>query len=108
MGWRDWLGRSSKTVVAPRSMLTPFLLEGEELVEVVGESFYQPALLRQCRARRGDPVRFPCRAYLVAQPDNPYDRNAVAVQIGGQPVGPPSRRQAPRWLALGPPRTARG
>ncbi|TMK99477.1 MAG: hypothetical protein E6G34_02745 [Actinobacteria bacterium] len=108
MGWRDWLGRSSKTVVAPRSMLTPFLLEGEELVEVVGESFYQPALLRQCRARRGDPVRFPCRAYLVAQPDNPYDRNAVAVQIGGQLVGHLSRSEAPRWLPLVQQLAARG
>ncbi len=97
MGWRDWLGGSSKTVAAPRHTLTPFLLEGEELVQAVGESFYQSALLRQCRARKGDAVRFPCRAYLVAQPDNPYDRNAVAVHIGGELVGHLSRSEAPRW-----------
>jgi hypothetical protein len=108
MGWRDWFGGSSKTVVAPPRTLTPFLLEGEELVQAVGESFFQPALLRQCGARKGDAVRFPCRGYLVAQPDNPYDPNAVAVQIGGQLVGHLSRSEAPRWQPLVQQLAARG
>lgn len=95
-------------MVAPRRTLTPFLLEGEELVRAVGESFYQPALLRQCGTRKGDAVRLPCRASLVAQPDNPYDRNAVAVQIGGQLVGHLSRSDAPRWQPLVQQLAARG
>jgi hypothetical protein len=107
MGWRDWLGGGSKTVM-PRHTQTPLLLEGEELVQAVGESFYQPALLCQCGARKGDAVHFPCRAYLVAQPDNPYDRNAVAVQIGGQLVGHLSRSEAPRWQPLVQQLAARG
>jgi hypothetical protein len=108
MGWRNFLGSRPRTPEAPRRSLTPFLLDGDELVDAVGESFYQPALLRQCHARKGDAVRFPCRAYLVAQQDNPYDRNAVAVQIGGQLVGHLSRSVAPRWQPLVQELAARG
>lgn len=100
MSWRDWLGGRSRQPAAPANALRTFLLEGDELVEAVGESFYQPALLTQCGARRGDAVRFPCRASLVAQPDNPYDRNAVAVQISGELVGHLARHEAPHWQAL--------
>ena len=100
MRWRDWFGSGSRNPAPPRAALKPFLLEGEELVQAVGESFYQPALLKQCGARRGDAVRFSCRARLVAQPDNPYDRNAVAVQVGGQLVGHLARQEAPHWQPL--------
>jgi hypothetical protein len=100
MSWRDWLGGRSRKPVPPGNALRTFLLEGDELVEAVGESFYQPALLTQCGARRGDAVRFPCRASLVAQPDNPYDRNAVAVQISGELVGHLARQEAPHWQTL--------
>jgi hypothetical protein len=96
MGWRDRVKGSS----APRQGLRLFLLEGEEVVQTVGESFYQQALLRHCRVRRGDAVRVTCRATLVPQPDNPYDSNAVAVQIGGELVGHLARKEAPRWQPI--------
>lgn len=100
MGWREWLRGSSGAGLGPKHRLTPFLFDGEELVEAVGESFYQQALRSQCGARRGDAVRFPCRAHLVAQPDNPYDSNAVGVQIGGHLVGHLARREAAVWQPL--------
>src|SRR4051812_44790450 len=100
MGWRDWFGIRSDNATPSHAELKTFLFEGEELVQVAGESFYQPALLQQCGARRGDEVRFRCRACLVAQPDNPHDPNAVAVQIGGHLVGHLSRREAPDWQPL--------
>jgi hypothetical protein len=100
MSWRDWLGGRSRKPAPPGNLRRTFLLEGDELVEAVGESFYQPALLTQCGARPGDAVRFPCRASLVAQPDNPYDRNAVAVQISGELVGHLARHEAPHWQSL--------
>lgn len=67
------------------------------MVQAVGESFYQPALLRHCGARRGDAVHATCRATLVPEPDNPYDSNAVAVQISGDLVGHLAREEAQRW-----------
>jgi hypothetical protein len=98
--WLDRLGGRSKRVVTPQQQMTPFLLQGDEIVDAVGESFYQSALLDQCRAQDGNSVRLPCRAQLIAEPDNPYDRHAVAVEIGGQLVGYLSRRDAPIWQPI--------
>jgi hypothetical protein len=55
-------------------------------VEVVGESHYQDALEQLCgRCEHG--VDLTTTAALVPEPGNPYDPNAVAVQIGGRTVG---------------------
>ena len=75
------------------------LLEGYEGLEVVGESFRQDALWRQVGGR-GDPaqyVRSEIIAVLTAEPDNPYDSNAVAVSIDGRKVGYLSREDAEQY-----------
>lgn len=74
------------------------LVDGPERLEVVGESFHQDNLWRLAGARPGDEyvVRDIC-AVLVAEDDNPYDRDAVAVWIGGLMVGHLSREDARRY-----------
>lgn len=64
--------------------------------EVRGESHYQRALEQICRARKkGDKPVFVV-ARLISEENNPKDRNAVRVDIEGEPVG-----YLPRDLALG-------
>jgi hypothetical protein len=108
MSWRDWFGGTSRRTTARISTVQPYLLIGEELVPAVGESFYQPALLRCCGARHGEAVRFSAQACLVAQPENPHDRNAVAIEISGELVGHLARTDAPHWQQLLIALTAKG
>lgn len=75
------------------------LLEGDEIVEAVGESNYQPALTKLCGSDRWEEVRFECIAALVPEPSNRYDPNAVMVQCDGHLVGYLSRGDA---IAYGP------
>jgi hypothetical protein len=75
------------------------LYEGREDLEVVGEASYQDNLWRIIRERRSPDgrVREEVYAVLAAEPDNPYDANAVAVWIQGLKVGYPSREDARRY-----------
>jgi HIRAN domain len=71
------------------------LLDGDEALEVVGESYYQDNLWQLAGARPGkERVREDIYAVLVAEDDNPYDPNAVAVWISGLKVGHLSRENA--------------
>lgn len=76
----------------------PVRIEGEGKFDfdIVGESYYQDALSRICGGKREDGHEHYCTAHLVAEPDNPYDRNAVAVYIEGHKVGHIPRAAAPR------------
>lgn len=58
---------------------------GDFAVRVVGTSYYQPALAGIADGTRGPPEML--TAVLVPEPDNPHDRNAVRVDIGGVAVG---------------------
>lgn len=74
------------------------LLEGDEDLEVVGESFYQDNLWHLARAQPGkNRVCEDIYAVLVAEDDNPYDPAAVAVWISGLKVGHLSRDNAQRY-----------
>jgi hypothetical protein len=82
------------------------VLDGDEDLEVVGESFHQDSLWGLVGGR-GDPsphVSKDIIAVLTAEPDNPYDNHAVAVSINGLKVGHLSREDArlyqPGLLAL--------
>jgi hypothetical protein len=79
-------------------MGAPFVLEGDELVRVVGTSHYQDALL-ELTGRQGDEeIRVDKIAIFAPEPDNPHDPNAIAVQIDGRLVGYLSRDENRRWL----------
>jgi hypothetical protein len=75
------------------------LCEGREDLEVVGEASYQDNLWRIVGGRRAPAgrVREEVYAVLAAEPDNPYDANAVAVWIHGLKVGYLSREDAERY-----------
>ena len=75
------------------------LYEGRENLEVVGEASYQDNLWRIVGGRRSPDgrVREDVFAVLAAEPDNPYDANAVAVWIQGLKVGYLSREDAQRY-----------
>jgi hypothetical protein len=73
--------------------VTATLYDGDETLEVVGESRYQDHL-RWIVGDRGDWDEVAITAVLVPQPDNQYDRNAVQVQVEGGVVGYLSRDDA--------------
>lgn len=62
---------------------------------VVGESHYQPAL-RKLKASKTEPF---FSAQLIPEDANPYDRNAVRVDIDGQTVGYLPKEDAREWRA---------
>src|SRR5262245_12302954 len=63
------------------------LYEGRHDLEIVGESNYQDALWSAVGGRTTDRVRVDIRAVLAAEPDNPYDSNAISIWIDGNKVG---------------------
>lgn len=79
--------------------LTPVPLVGGFDVAVVGESNYQEALERICGGRSADGASHDCTAVLRPEPQNPYDPNAIRVEIDGLLVGYLAR---PAAKAYGP------
>lgn len=71
------------------------LIQGPPL-EVVGESRYRNAIEGYV-GRKAAGHKTIVDAALIAEPDNPYDPNAIAVQISGQRVGYLSRGDALRY-----------
>lgn len=62
--------------------------------DIVGESNYQAALERIAGAKTPDGHEHYCEATLRPEPSNPYDKNAVVVQIKGHTVGYLARADA--------------
>lgn len=79
-------------------MAGPVVLEGDDLVRVVGTSHHQDALL-DLGGRAGDEeIRLEKVAIFVPEPDNPHDPNAIAIHVDGRRVGYLSRGENRRWL----------
>lgn len=62
-------------------------ITGADGLRVVGEPGHQDLLWRIVGRHVNGPVRQAVHALLVAEHDNPRDRNAVAVWVGGHRVG---------------------
>lgn len=83
-----------------------FILNGGEVVEVVGESFYQEAFEEIVGPRRHQSANAEVMAFLIPEPDNPHDPEAVAVfvQLPHQgdirKVGHLSRHSAQRYRSV--------
>jgi hypothetical protein len=69
----------------------PEFPEGWGPLSAVGESQYQPALRRVAQSGRV------CWATLKPEPDNPFDSNAVCVQVQAETVAYLSRADARRY-----------
>ena len=104
---RRLLGSPSST---PQSTADAVVLHGPLpqkqafAVEVVGESHYQDALWEAVRSRRAvERRRERTRALLMHEPDNQYDRNAIAVLAetprGYKKVGHLSRELAAAYVS---------
>lgn len=74
------------------------MLEGDDLVRVVGTSHYQDALLDLSGREADEEVRVEKIALFVPEPENPHDPNAIAIKIDGRLVGYLSRDENKRWL----------
>lgn len=64
------------------------------VVEVVGESFHQEAIIRACGSTHWEEVLCPVQAALIPEPDNDFDPHAVQVIVGDSKVGHLSRGDA--------------
>jgi hypothetical protein len=77
----------------------PFVGNRDFAVKVVGESFYNYNLRELCGPAEDHMRQFAKTAILTLENDNPYDRNAVRVDIDGLTVGHLSRSDATRFRA---------
>lgn len=68
--------------------------DGEYEFDIVGESHYQTALAALAGPKNPEGVRYECVAELIPDPENPYDANAIRVEIDGRLVGHLARAQA--------------
>lgn len=66
-------------------------------MSVVGESFYQDAIIKVSGAPASGEFRHECTACLVPEPTNPHDKFAVRVEIDGTHVGYLPRGSARRY-----------
>ncbi len=63
------------------------VLDGDDDLDVVGESYRQDALWRIVGGKTSERVRKETIGYLVPEPNNEYDPNAIGVWIQGLQVG---------------------
>jgi hypothetical protein len=72
--------------------------DGQFEFPIVGESHYQRELEKMTGPRTEEGCRQKCAALLLPEPNNPYDRHAVAVLIHGIRVGYLSRDVCAEFL----------
>lgn len=94
-------GEPSTASGAPTPEGEPLEMKFSEAVEVVGESNYQPALLAAAGGKTPDgAAKTEHIAVLVPEPFNPYDKNAVRVEIRGRLVGYVPKAKARELTAM--------
>ena len=92
-GDRETAVRSAAAAPIPETHLHG----GDESLEIVGEAGYQDALWAICGAPKGHRVQHEIVAVLIPESDNPYDPNAIAVQIDGCTIGYFGRDNAAKY-----------
>lgn len=78
---------------AENFLALPMDFDAADELDVVGESHYQPQLrlFHEYMVKKG--LEY-CRAVMVLEPENRYDKNAVRVDISDMPVGYIPRSEA--------------
>lgn len=64
-----------------------FVLEGDDDLDVVGESYQQSNLWELVGGNTGEKTRVEVIGYLIPEPENKYDPNTIGVWIQGKKVG---------------------
>lgn len=108
--WRDLFGlqeREPAPPARPGHSMEGRVVTGEAVdwsryddcmqLNVVGESFYQDALIRVSKCPPSGEHGYECSAELVRDPENPHDKNAVRVEVDGEHVGHLPRGSAKRF-----------
>lgn len=105
MGFLSWIFRAAAVSDAPRrapgsaTAPTPSVVGGAGYPRsVAGESYRQDHLRGLCGGHNRHGHELECDAYLVPEPSNPHDANAVQVMIEGGQVGFLSRDDAARYV----------
>ena len=79
-----------------RDVLAP----GGDILEIVGTAPYQEALEAIAGDKPESAPELEKWAHLIPEPDNPWDRNAVAVYIDARKIGYLPRESSPAYAAL--------
>jgi hypothetical protein len=112
-GMRERFGIRTQSVATPATSGPPpevdvaFPGNRPYAVKVVGESFYESNLRSICGLATDTMRQFAKIAVLIPEDDNPYDPNAVRVDIDGLQVGHLSRDDALRFRRGSPASNAR-
>ncbi len=69
-------------------------IAGDNTIHVVGESYYQEHLQRVVGVVG---THKPFAVWLIPEPNNPHDSNAVAVYVGAGKIGHLPRMEAEKW-----------
>jgi tetratricopeptide (TPR) repeat protein len=77
----------SSNVQEPLAEIEVVVLDGDDDLDVVGESYRQDALWKIVGGKTSARVRKEAIGYLVPEPNNVYDPNAIGVWIQGLQVG---------------------
>ena len=94
MGFFSWI--FGKREAAP-SIIANLPGPGTYAIDVVGESYYQPALESICGGREAWPEGKIVEAILIHEDNNPHDNQAISINIQGKKVGHLSRSDARKY-----------
>lgn len=94
MGLFSWIfGKRALTPAVIANLPGP----GTYSLDVVGESYYQVALESICGGRSNSYEERIVEAILIHEDDNPYDNQAISINIHGKKVGHLSRSDARKY-----------
>jgi hypothetical protein len=97
-GYKGWIIRSAGPKAIRKPLSTENLFEwpdeGNYHCEIVGESFYQPAIKRLAGTDNEHVNEKEFKAFIVPDNDNRHDDRAVRIDIEGMTVGHLSREDA--------------
>lgn len=98
MDWQTWASRKLEAQGHERA--DSYLLPDGATINVAGESHYQDALAELAGGKTETAAHIAIIATLHAEPDNPFDPNAVRIEINGNCVGYLPRAVAPGYAAV--------
>ena len=97
MGFLSWLLGGFAEPTRSSAPIADLPGPGTYSVEIVGESHYQEAIEAICGRRTEESADLIVQAVLVHEDENPYDSQAIRVDIQGHTVGYLSRENARKY-----------